>query len=333
MFLINKKGFTLIEIIVCIALIAIIGTSSFFGIRLINNKIKINKLEQITDKAIEAAQVYLETNIETKNQLYNNGNGVSIPLKLLYNKGLLNIDNTDLTINDLEDEYVVTFLGGSGGTENCEQITSSASWANDKPIYLCMKSDGSSNLAIINPNEMSNLNKINIEAYYFKGAYPHNYARYKKGSNYYDMRILSVDTDDSIIVVKNDFCRTGSISTGYTYTCKFSDIFAANEVFNLNSDSGSCEKEINNVCSGTQDSYAMRCHSSNYKYQGGYFMTDDLYIKTVMCPSDNGIYYNYRRPSWLNEYELYLHLKPCIKITGGTGAEDNPYILEKKGTC
>ena len=41
-----KKGFTLIEIIVSISVIAVLGVASFFGIRLVSNNIKIDKLEE-----------------------------------------------------------------------------------------------------------------------------------------------------------------------------------------------------------------------------------------------------------------------------------------------
>ena len=60
----KKRGFRLVEIIVVIALIAFIGTISFFGIRLVNKNIKITKLEQITDRTLQAARIYLETNKE-----------------------------------------------------------------------------------------------------------------------------------------------------------------------------------------------------------------------------------------------------------------------------
>lgn len=196
-----KKGFTLIEIIICITLITIIGVGSFIGVKLVNDKIKTTKLEQITDKAIEAAQVYIETNKESYDQLYNNKNGVSLPLQLLVDKGLLNIDNTDLTPKDLKDEYVITFLGGtgSGESENCEQITSTASWGDDKEIYLCMNSDGTgANLAVIDPNKVNNTNaiKASFENYYFRGPGAQNYIKI----NNKGYRILYITSDDSIVL-------------------------------------------------------------------------------------------------------------------------------------
>ena len=72
----KKQGFTLVEIIVVITLIAFIGTVSFFGIRLVTKNIKVSKLEQITDNVLRAAEIYIETNKDTKTQLYNNKNSV-----------------------------------------------------------------------------------------------------------------------------------------------------------------------------------------------------------------------------------------------------------------
>ena len=172
----NKKGFTLVEIVVCISLLVIIAVGSFVGIRMVNKKINIDKLNQITDKAVQAAQVYIETNKEATNQLYSNKNGVSLPLQLLVNEGLLNLDGTKLKDDDLKNQYVVTFLGGTGSSENCEQITSTTSWSNNKPIYLCMNSTtGSSNLATIDPTKYGNKTYVSNEPYYFKGLNPNNW--------------------------------------------------------------------------------------------------------------------------------------------------------------
>lgn len=300
----KKKGFTLIEIIICITLITIIGTASFFGIRFVNKQIKISKLEQITDRAIQAAQVYLETNEEANKQLYSNSNGISVPLQLLVNEGLLNIDNTDLTINDLKDEYVVTFLGGSGGTENCEQITSSASWANDKPIYLCMNSNGSSNLAFIDPTKYGNLTTVSKEPYIFKGNNPDNYVLLP-GKTISDtrIRIYKIDRDDSIWIY-------------YGY-----------------SDFNSIElNEINFKKIGSQFYYYGHSSSGNYAY-----MLRDAYCKAMeTCVSyEGGTTYKTTSVGFSATYidvfqKLYV-LQPCWKISGGTGSFESPFTLTS--TC
>lgn len=223
-----KKGFTLIEIIICITLITIIGVGSFIGVKLVNDKIKTTKLEQITDKAIEAAQVYIETDKQSYNELYSNQNGVSIPIKLLVDEGLLDISNTTLEDKDLKDEYVVTFLGGSGGAENCEQITSSASWANDKPLYLCMRSDGTgANLAVIDPNKVNNTNaiKASFENYYFKGPGAQNYIKI----NNQGYRILYITADDSIVVYKTLYDSRRTDASFPTDMDEFKDVYGVTD--------------------------------------------------------------------------------------------------------
>ena len=62
----NKRGFTLIEIIICLVLIVGIGTASIFGIRTINNNITRKELTEIQDKIYEAVNIYIETKAESK---------------------------------------------------------------------------------------------------------------------------------------------------------------------------------------------------------------------------------------------------------------------------
>lgn len=87
----SNKGFTLVEIIVCITLIVLIGTISFISIKLSdkNNKEKI-KNEFINDiKA--AANIFIETNqdVEKFQLLKNPGDYIFIQLKELVDIGLL----------------------------------------------------------------------------------------------------------------------------------------------------------------------------------------------------------------------------------------------------
>ena len=317
----RNKGFTLIEIVVAMSLLVAIGVSTFIGIRFVNNKIKITKLEQITDKAIEAAQIYIETNKEANNQLYNNQNGVSLPLKLLYDKGLLSLDNTDLTVNDLDDEYVVTFLGGSGENDNCEQITSSASWANNQPVYLCMNSTGTgSNFAFIKPTD--NLGKASQNPYYFTGLAPDNYAKVSGNSNTY--RIVSINRDDSITLFRED-----STSIYCNSFDKLNDKYVAKT--NSNNSRNATYIRIYKKCIYGRNDEEISiggkvCNNENN-------LTPHIYYNTTTCRETTS--YN---GDW--EYNIHLedggwigsgavtYLKPCVKITGGNGTEINPFILD-----
>ena len=59
----NKKGFTLVEIIVCIALLAVIG--SVIGVSIFNNSNENKEEEKIINEVITAADVYyLETELK-----------------------------------------------------------------------------------------------------------------------------------------------------------------------------------------------------------------------------------------------------------------------------
>ena len=58
----NNKGFTIIEIIICISLLVVIGVGSFISIRVVNNKIKNDKLEKIQDRIMNAVEVYIDNN-------------------------------------------------------------------------------------------------------------------------------------------------------------------------------------------------------------------------------------------------------------------------------
>lgn len=211
----NKKGFTLFEIIVCIGVLAILGVASFFGVRLITNNIRVNKLSQITDKAVQAAQVYLETNAEVYNQLYKNQNGVVLPLNVLVNEGLLSLENTDLNNGDIEGEYVITALStATGNSEDCVDIRTETSWyeGSSAPIYICTKNDGSSNLMMVNNSEIGNQNIVKKEPYIYKGISPNNFVMYNGNGPY---RIYYIDTDDSIVLVNNS-SGFGSVFNGKT---------------------------------------------------------------------------------------------------------------------
>ena len=292
----RKKGFTLVEIIICISLLVVIGVGSFISIRVISKKQLIDKLNMISDKASEAAQVYIETNKSASNQLYNNKNGVSLPLQLLVNEGLLSLKGTKLTENDIKNQYVVTFLGGTGSTENCEPITSVNSWSNNQPIYLCMNSDGSgSNLAIIDPTKYSNKTAVSNEPYYFKGMNPMNYIIVqKKDETKVTCRIVFVDRDDSIVVETSEDLKNGTLWYDGIY------------------DGTPCVSET--ICFIATDNM----YKSDSDYTGGNVNG------IIRCTG-----------SWLNNVHVGRNSKNFkrienVKITGGTGSCDKPFTVEYK---
>lgn len=331
----NKKGFTLIEIIICIGLIVLIGTSSIVGFKIISNKKLITKLEQISERASEAAQVYIETNDTATNQLYNNKNGVSLPLQLLVNVGLLSLEGTELTEEDIKDQYVVTFLGGTGSSENCEQITSTNSWSNNQPIYLCLNSNGSSNLATIDPTKYGNRTTASQEPYYFVGAGINNYVKYNDNT----YQIYYIDTDDTLVLYSES--NFGSVFNGNTlpitnYSVKQKStyqyaqrVYCGNDsrprigelYYKSTSEGESCINEFDVI----KTSYCIYFNSyvdfldawMNFNWDNyGNFSTYGYYIETS---SGRNACTGYK-----------IHLNNKFKLGSGTGDYSNPYMLEYK---
>ena len=141
----NKHGFTLIEIIIVIALISIIGVGSVVGVKTIQkNK---SELTEITNRIIESASVYIENEKDTNGNYYINGineggQGLILPLDTLYDEGYIKENDYNYVIKKISNEkrYVVI---GYKTEDECKTggITIDVNW-NDKevvttPLYLC----------------------------------------------------------------------------------------------------------------------------------------------------------------------------------------------------
>ncbi len=176
----NRKGFTLIEIIICISMIVLIGVGSFVGISLVNKNLVKKGLEQITDKAVKATQVYIETNEEAKTQLYTEKNAIKIPIKVLINEGLLSLKGTNLSDKDIKNKYTITALSTpTGNKKDCVDINTKTSWDESKAIYICTynkANDGQDGSTITGGDTtiINNLITINSNQYIAKGANPNN---------------------------------------------------------------------------------------------------------------------------------------------------------------
>lgn len=304
----NKKGFTIIEIIICISLLVVVGVGSFISIKVISKKQLVDKLNMISTKASEAAQVYIETNKNASNQLYNNKNGVSLPLQLLVNEGYLSLEGTKLTNNDIKNQYVVTFLGGTGSTENCEQITSTNSWSNNQPIYLCMNSDGTgSNLAIIDPLKVSNTNSSITSSYYFKGTPGDNYVEHN-GVKY---RIYKIDGDDSLTLYSE---ADNSLSIDKATVSKYSV---------TDSDANNTLKD--NVVIYNYNNCG-NCYSYVYRIiDNGHEFTHNE--KTITEYTYMTYYHSSSRYMYAPIGYLYK-ISKCVKLSNGDGTNNNPYKLD-----
>ena len=330
----KKKGFTLVEIIVVIALIAFIGTISFFGIRLVSKNIKVSKLEQIEDKIFEAVSVYIETNKEAKTNLYNSKNGIYVPLNVLQNEGL--IDFQDIKIN--KNDYVLTMLGSPNKGSECIDTTTIGSWDDgNKTIYLCATASGTTNIQMVG-GQADNISKIERERYYFiprtsdfsarEGVgQPPNYVKYNDNGPY---RILYIDTDDSLILIADDF---GSVFTGLTQPIATNLINHGGDFTRFSEWEYSCE-DISNESVINEGITKVSCcdayHSSNYKGTDdqGYHWFEYPKIQHGGVGSNTGF-----KCESSGTTPLYkVRLKTCMKIISGTGRKDTPYIIDDS-TC
>ena len=368
----KKRGFTLIEIIVSIAIIALIGVGSFVGVSYINNQIVISRLNQITDKALNAAQVYIETNDIAYNEVYNNKSAAIIPLKTLVNEGLLNVDNTKLDDQDMEKNYVIQYLGGGGaGGSNCTDLsTIITSWNSTTPIYIC--NDGASggiNIKTIDKSEYNNRMHGSSEPYYFRGSLVSNYAKIDGNNTLY--RIVGINTDDGIELYyggynhnfnlnSNQFYAGSIKTTSYTQTRNGTKV-AANAV----------KISLVGCTNGV-----LIVGTSSLQYGDYYAEVSDqsnILKKTSICESNNsssaasvsissgsGAIFSdislFSFDSWVVEgnfkigsYSIYnstgqyfgtinvgnytlITLKPCMQIKSGSGTEYDPYII-KSNNC
>ena len=183
----KKKGFTLIEIIICVAILSVVGVTSFVGISFALKNIRINKLSDIEEDILTAAKIYLETNKEVSEQVYSK------------NEGLLDLNGTDLKRNNIKDEYVYTSLSNSSSTsDDCIDLKTVTSWneSSSIPIYVCSKRNGD---IIIQGSSSQTINKDAVEKqisyYYDKES---NYIYYNDINNLF--HLFAIDTDDGLIL-------------------------------------------------------------------------------------------------------------------------------------
>lgn len=347
----KKKGFTLIEIIISISVITLIGVASIVGVRLVNKSIKNNKLEDISDKIKEAVSVYVETNENVKQQLYSNNNGIYVPLNVLKNEGL--IDFQDIKITDKD--YVLTMLGSSSSDGACVDTTTIGSWEDgNKTIYLCTDKNGNSNVTSVgfagNNLSLTSKNRVYFYTNYLGEAYGIEASAEAKANNYITYKdktykIYYIDRDDSLALLSYD-------SFGNTFDGKTQKI-------NANKRKTGCDETEHKTTdypyslSNTTNLYAAKDDVSFIEnngevplsmielYKGEIHRDSFLHasIFNILYSADGSsevfcsFYCNSWSKTWCTEFKdnsklFKIHLKPCMKINGGSGDSVNPYILK-----
>ena len=98
----NKKGYTLIEIIIAIALITVIATISIVSITNIKKSSEAKKLNNAFKVFDNALDVYLSNHSEIYENIQNNVEGAVITLEVLKNEGLV----SDKIINPITNKLV-----------------------------------------------------------------------------------------------------------------------------------------------------------------------------------------------------------------------------------
>lgn len=162
----KKKGFTLIEIIICIALIAIISTTMTF-VAIKNNKNKQIKILENNNKILEnALEVYLENHEEIQTNLENSAKGAIVTLEVLKNEGL--IDEKQFKGVELKKNYFFlsySMLDTKTNTD-CENnvipLSIIENWKVDtnKVVYICPKKGDTSTITIKEIIDIDNSNNI-----------------------------------------------------------------------------------------------------------------------------------------------------------------------------
>lgn len=240
----KKRGFTLIEIIISISLIAVIGTISIVSIVSLKKTKIENLLESNSEILNTALEVYLEKHPEITNNVNTNFKGAIVTLKVLKDEGLIDIKG--LSSSAYENNYY--FLSNSvladGSTSvsdankecdnNILSVQTVSTWDlknldKSKIIYICPTSESG------NGSTTSGL--VNVKNYVAKGENPNNYVMFEVNSNLNESwaswasentslwRIMSIN-DGEIKLVYSQPVKTNN---SYNYKSGSSAVYSCRE--------------------------------------------------------------------------------------------------------
>lgn len=262
----NKKGYTLIEIIITIGIVLIVGTISIVSFN-VNNKIN-RELESITNSILTAANLYIKTELDENGSNYltkiQNGNkGVKIPLTNLVNNGYIKEE----TINKLYDlkndtkqdgkSYYVMFVENTNNYCDDGSFVTISSWMDEgNNVYLCdyngAKNNNSLYETIINMPFNTDCNKSSCggalcylhseiddvadknndgtvsDIWYFRGNVDNNYLKIDGLSNIY--RIVRTTENNGVKII-DDFPISNNVFSDSCYHLKWHKAFAPGDYF------------------------------------------------------------------------------------------------------
>lgn len=329
----KKRGFTLIEIIICIALIAIIGTAMTFVI-INNNKNKQIKTLEKNNKVLEnALEVYLENHDEIQDNLENNAKGAVVTLEVLKNEGL--IDEKQYKGIDLKETYFFlsySMLSPSTSTD-CDNdvvplsIISSWNVDTDKVVYICPRSDSSSSSSSSSEEDKSNIiNQFGNSGYYIaKGANPNNYVKFEvtAGNSSTDLAYFPNDEDKDLWrIVSID--ENGGIKLIYNKA-----VPSNNQLMYKNYNPEDKDYEGKNILSSKVNEYLNE--SSSYSYV---CTTDKCFYPYSCNVKKNNMLYNYNAYYTLNMNYNYtaFGMDMCYHSSSGRNYKISSCYYDDKET-
>lgn len=233
----KNKGFTLIEIIICISLLTLVGTISIMSIIKLTKIKTADLLEKNSRVLNNALEVYLDKHPEITNNVNDNFEGAIVTLEVLKNDGLIDIKG--LSKKEYKKNYFLLsktnivlsgkFKGKDSCGDNLLRVASIASWNvnTDEVVYICPTESNSVSEEIINKKD-----------FVAKGENPNNYVEFKVNPTLNDSwsnwsnkntnlwRIISIQ-DGLIKLVYSEPVETNN-SYNYksgmkTYTCRDND--------------------------------------------------------------------------------------------------------------
>ena len=233
----KNKGFTLIEIIICISLLTLVGTISIISIVKLTKIKTADLLEKNSRVLNNALEVYLDKHPEITNNVNDNFEGAIVTLEVLKNDGLIDIKG--LPKKEYKKNYFLLsktnivlsgkFKGNDSCGDNLLRVASIASWNvnTDEVVYICPTESNSVSEEIINKKD-----------FVAKGENPNNYVEFKVNPTLNDSwsnwsnkntnlwRIISIQ-DGIIKLVYSEPVETNN-SYNYksgikTYTCRDND--------------------------------------------------------------------------------------------------------------
>ena len=240
----NKKGFTLIEIIVSLVLIALIATISVVLISK-NNK---QEYSEITNKIIRAASVYIATEKDGNGNTYEYGithgaKGAQISVKTLYDKGYID----ESTLKTLETNYkiekdktyliqVTNSIKGKDAAECKSSVLNyTVNWENTTDtVYLCPYDENkvTETASFYDlqkcPNDNNATNKFcyysDDKKYYYVDKVDNNYVSFGKDSETKALwRILYIDKENNEVKLVYDKRINGGKKNPNSKTISYSN--------------------------------------------------------------------------------------------------------------